>query len=437
MIGQPVVAHVRSRKDVGRALRRTVYGGILGQATLLVTGVVIARALGPSDRGHFALLTLVWAIATSLGGLGIPYALSYFAAQTPNAVPRTVRAVVTPLAIQLALATLVTATVLALLTSGRPGYVQWGAAISTMTVAPWIVQECGMSILQGLHRFGPFNVLRVLPNGGFAVAATALWLAGVRDLLPFAAAWGLSRAVWSPLAVRVARKDAIQASSPGAEPASPSQILAFGRRALFGASPPIEAYRLDQAVVAVFLPPAALGYYVVSLSFTTLPRVLAQSFGFVASPVVASSRTHVAARRAMWRFSWLAALPCVVLSAVLWIVSPALTVLFFGPEFEPSAELTRILLFATALYCLRRVLTDSARGAGYPSIGSVAEVVALIAAVLLLAILVPKWGVAGVGYALIGSSSIALGILSAALLRAGRNSGAPAAWEGKGGNRLD
>lgn len=417
-----------SRRADRKALNSTLYGGIGGQVTLLVTGVVVARALGPSDRGHFALLTLVWAIATSLGGLGIPHGLSYFAARAPEAALQTMRAVTKPLAVQLALATLITAIVLGLLTAGRPDYVQWGAAVSILTVAPWILLQCGISLLQGLQRFAAFNVLRVLPNAGFAVAATTLLMAGVRDFLPFVVAWGLSRAGWAPVAIWAARHHAMRVSSAAADRLSTSQILGFGRRSLLGASPPMETYRLDQAVVALFLPPAALGYYVVSLAFTTLPRMVAQSFGLVASPRVASSETHSDARRAMWGFFWLAAPVYAVTTAVIWIVAPELTPLFFGEEFEVSIPLTRSLLVATVFYCARRVLTDSARGAGYPGVGSLAEILAFVCAAPLLAAFVPLWGIDGVAYALIGSSLIALAVLVVTLMRAGRNAELPSAW---------
>ena len=50
----------------------------------------------------------------------------------------------------------------------------------------------------------------------------------------------------------------------------------------------METFRLDQAVVGLFLTPAALGLYVVGLAFANLPRFIAQSVGYIAYPRINS-----------------------------------------------------------------------------------------------------------------------------------------------------
>ena len=54
------------------------------QLTLVVTGIVLARALGPENRGHLALLVLITALMSALGPLGLPYALSYSLARVSS-----------------------------------------------------------------------------------------------------------------------------------------------------------------------------------------------------------------------------------------------------------------------------------------------------------------------------------------------------------------
>src|SRR4051812_47287549 len=46
----------------------------------LVTGPVLARAVGPSGRGDIALVTVFAAILTTLAGLGVPLAIGHSAA---------------------------------------------------------------------------------------------------------------------------------------------------------------------------------------------------------------------------------------------------------------------------------------------------------------------------------------------------------------------
>ena len=55
--------------------------GLLGQLMLLVSGILVARTLGPTDRGYLALLVLLPAVLQHIGTLGLPLATTYFIAR--------------------------------------------------------------------------------------------------------------------------------------------------------------------------------------------------------------------------------------------------------------------------------------------------------------------------------------------------------------------
>ena len=375
-----------------------------------------------------ALLTLVNAIAWQLGGLGIPFALTYATARAPSAARRTLDALRGPIALQAVAAAIVAAVVLALLTVHRPGYVVTGAVMTAAAVIPTVYQRCGLGVLQGMRRFVAFNLLRAAPNALFACIIAGLLIGGNKSFLPYAAAWALSQSILAPVTVWKAKRAANETESGEGESLSKAALLKFGRKSLFGGAPPVETYRLDQSVVALFLPPTALGYYVAALAFTNLPRFIAQSFAVVATPVVAGRASHSAARRMMWRFFWLAVPFYLTVVVLLWIAAPFLVRFFFGSAFASAGGISRILLVATALFCARRVLADAARGAGYPGIGSIAELVALLSVMPLFAVFVPIWGLNGVAYALVLSSTIALSVLLLGLRRS--RDTVPASWEG-------
>lgn len=421
---------LRAKRTTGRALAGTTAAGVTVQLTLIVTGVIVARALGPEGRGHFALLTLIAALLWQLAPMGLPAALIYSVARLPGRATDTLRQLRKPILIRLLLGVAVAALLLAILTRGRPGSVQAGGLIVLLAVPGWISHQIALGVLQGLRRFAPFNILRIAPNTIFAVAATVLLVSGAASFVRITLAWGASRTVLAPVSLLIAWRAARAAEDPGSGPApETSWLLRYGRRAMWGTSSPVETYRLDQAVVALFLPPAALGFYVVALAFTSLPRFLAESVGMVASPIVADSNTRGQAHHIMWRFFFVAIPFYMPLIAALWIVAPTLVNVFFGAEFESAASLTRLLLTATAIYCARRVLTDGARAAGLPGLGSLAEITGLLSSLPLFAILVPRWGNSGVAAALIGSSIIALVTLLIGLFRpSSQHEGASSGW---------
>lgn len=409
------------------ALVKTLAGGIGVQLTLVVTGIVVARALGPEDRGYLALLALVWATATQLGGFGIPFGLSFAAARVPEAAASALSGVARALRAQLALALLLSAAALAALTWNDPGYVRVGALLAVGAIAPAVLQQCGLSLLQGIQEFTPFNVLRVLPNLLFAAIATVLLAVGTDEFLLFAGGWALSRSVFWPVTLRYAERATRRREDPAVAEVSPALVRSVGRRSLLGGAQPLETYRVDQTVVAIFLSASSLGFYVVSLAFVNLPRFIASSLGLATAPSVASHPDHRQALSAMWRI-WLAAIPAYALPILLlWWQAEPLTELLFGTAFAPSAEITRIMLLATVFFCARRLLSDLARAAGWPGVGSVAEVVAVAAAVPMLAVLVPALELEGVAWTMVAASALALCTLLVLLLWMIR-AGEPAAW---------
>jgi len=422
---------VLARSRLARAVTGTMLGGIGIQLTLVVTGVITARALGPTDRGHLALLTLVAAIAWTLGQVGLPYALAYFTARNPPAATELLGEVRRPYVRRLWLTVAATAIALFFLTQGRPDYVRGGSLAVICALPAAFAHQAALAMLQGLREFRSFNVLRLLPTGGFAIWATVLFILDAAHFTELTLAWALSMIIAGPITLTVARRKAasISRGSDGDPLPLIKRILSFGRRSLLGGSPPVETYRLDQSAVALFLAPASLGLYVAALAFTNLPRFFGRSIGLVANPYVASQHSRAAALRMMWRFVGLGIVTVTPVILALWAIAPTLVPFFFGDEFEGSVPVVRILLFAALFYSFRRVLSDGARGAGLPVAGSVAEVVAVGTALGLFAILIPVAGLEGAAYALAGSSFAAfaaLVVLVTIETRRGRRAATPA-----------
>jgi O-antigen/teichoic acid export membrane protein len=92
---------------------------------------------------------------------------------------------------------------------------------------------------------------------------------------------------------------------------------------------------------------------------------------------------------------------------------------FFGDEFGGAESITRILLLGTFFVGLRRVLADGARGAGYPGLGTIAEVASWVSFLPALALLLPLGG-RGVALALSFAWGVSLLVLAVAVVSADR-----------------
>ena len=399
MAGDQSAAASGWRSAVNRSIGGSLFASGALQLIVIVSGVLVARGLGPEDRGHLALLVVVSTVCAQLGTMGLPLAATYYIAHD-HSHARQIASSLLRTGVVLGVAALaVQAAVLTALVVDEPGRVKAAAVISLLLVPGILAFAFGIAILQGQQRFTAFNILRILPTTAYVAGVFVVFMVHSADLVHVMTIWATAYFLGGFLALGVAVRGLPTAQASGPVP-SRSRMTRFGLKSLFGSLSPIDALRLDQVVVGLFLAPAALGLYVVAQAFTNLPRVVAASIGMVGYPQVASQSDRAAARRAMWRFFFLGSALSALAVGALEVLSGKLVTLFFGGEFGDATSITRILLLGTFFVAARRVLTDGVNGLGQPGLGTLAEVASWVMLVPSLAILLPRFGVNGVAVAL-------------------------------------
>lgn len=403
----------RSRGRHARALVGSVGTGIAGQGVLIVSGVLAARLLGVEDRGHLALIVLWPSVLTQLGYLGVPDALVFHIARSPDAWRSILRGTRRFVVAQAALLTVIHAAVVGAVFRSSPVHVVSAVTFTLVAVPVMVVHRYSLAVLQGTGRFRAFNVCRLLPAALYAAGMVAVLGAGVASLWSIAVAWTASLAVSALAAGTVAFRH--PSLSTEDSPVSLRELVSFGGRAFLGTVAPAETLRIDQAVVGLLLAPAEFGIYVVALAFTNLPRFVAQSVGLVAYPAVATAPVEDK-MRSLRRFllvgAGLSTLVVLVLeAAITWLIP-----FFFGEEFAPAIGVARVLVAAALFRSITRILSDGSRGMGRPIVGSTAELVSLIAFFVAAVVLVPLFGLQGASVSVLLSSLVSI-TAAAALVR--------------------
>ena len=398
-------------------------GGTLGAAGItqvasIVGGVLVARSLGPEDRGYLALLVVVSGICSLVGSIGLPSAVTYYVAQDPSHARRITRSLRAPGVLQVVAALVLQVAMLVALVIDDPGRVKVAAAISLLLVPGLIALYYGLALLQGQQRFTAFNLLRILPTMAYVAGVVVVFLSGAADLVPIMTMWAGANFVGGLLALGIALAGLPPATTDEASP-SRSQMTKFGLKSFAGSLSPVEAFRLDQGVVGLFLSPVALGLYVVGQAFTALPRVIGTSVGLVAYPKVAAQQDPTLARRSLWRYFFFGVAVTAIVIGALELVSAQLVTLFFGSEFEDAIPIAQILLLATLFMAARRVLTDGTNGIGHPGLGTLAEVASWVVLFPAIALLVPTYGAEGVAWALAIAWGFSLVFLLVAVIAIG------------------
>jgi len=408
------------------SLAGSILAAVLGQGALIVSGVLSARILGVQDRGYLALLVLFPAVLAQIGSLGLPLAATFELSRNRARAADLVRTLASPALAQAGCLVVLHAGILAAVFWSDPHAVRVGALLSLGAVPAILAQSYGLAFLQGRQRFAAFNTLRTLPAATYSLAVLVIFLAGGGNLQWVAVGWVASSLAVGAVTLLIALRP-LPLKTARRQASSLSAMLRFGLKGLLGWTSPIETFRLDQAIVGLFLSPVALGLYVVGLAFANLPRFIAQSIGFIAYPRVAS-REGRAARAEMWQFFLLTVAASSLVVVGLELSVSRLVPWIFGASFSGAVTLTRILLVGALFLSARRVLTDGAQGLGRPGLGTIAEISSWVFLVPALAIFTPLLGARGVALALSVSAALSFGVLLA--LVSGRWKW-PGTWPGR------
>lgn len=402
---------------VDRTMIGMVAGGVLTQLGLVVSGIVAARALGPGDRGYLASLQAIAISGSFIIAMGVPMAIAYYTARDESTARSSVRVLRSVMVWQVLACFAVTAVVVLVAFRDAPDYARLSAWISLPTTAFLMIGMYAMGYAQGLQRFLAFNLFRAVPIPVYGLVLVILVMLGQDGLVEFATTYTVIAVITASIGgILVWRW--LPEGDGGSIPAR--KYLNFGLKGQVGSMSPLEAFQVDYLVVGALLGPYWLGLYAGAMAFTNLPRFVAQSIGALAFPRVAAARgTNHAVRSALDAVLVTSAFALVVVIGLELIIGWLIPFLF-GPAFEPSVPIARVLLISALLLSVRRIVGDVMRGGGKPLPSTAAEIISWIAYAIFVVPMIHHFGAVGAAWAMAiaaTTSTIYLSIRAASMLR--------------------
>jgi enterobacterial common antigen flippase len=396
--GRTAYLYLGSLRESGTlsAVSESILAGLASQVFLLVSGIFIARLLGPDGRGHLALLNLIPALLTYMGLIGLPQSISSLLAKNKSQAIPLLHDMNKAFLLQWLLVGIVYVLVPIGYIANKDHDLVVAGSLAAISIPGLLLLAYGLSGLQGLQIYREFNVIRSVSPAGWAFAALILYITGQASLPIVVGAWSAIQIVSGLVAYGAFVKHAHRGASPPTTRAySRRALVGFGLRGMVGHMAPLDTFRLDQLALGVYLPPSMLGVYVVAQAFTNLPRLIAQSIGLVAFPAIARGRHERVSRPIIFRY--LAILILVVLPSlgILMTFMPIVISFVFGPEFNDAVPLARILLIGAAFGSLRNVIVEALRGFSLPQVSTYAELSMYPAFVVTGALLVPAYNALG------------------------------------------
>jgi O-antigen/teichoic acid export membrane protein len=382
----------------------TVATTLLIQVVTLGSGIILARSLGPSDRGVAAAAMLWPTLLASIGGLGIAEGVTFFSAREAKGPSPILTSSLALGAVQTVALLFLGSLLLPLFLAGKAAALS--AAFFYLLIIPlYPLTLYPISLLQGRMNLGAFNVTRLSVHVAYTGLLIALWTqkaVTVRSALAASLAatvitatlsfWLISRRgywVW-----RI-ESDGLRA------------LAAFGAKLHLGNVATIIASKLDIVVLTIFASAQALGIYVVATAVGTVVGLVPGAIAMVLYPRFARlSRED----RQMTLSRLLLVGITVTFSAgpVMAIVLPRLIPLVFGRGFVSAVPVAEVLVVGYLLRGYNGILVAMLRGSGLPLRASTGEMIGLILFAVCLPGLTGRFGSVGTATALTIAAAAAL-----------------------------
>jgi O-antigen/teichoic acid export membrane protein len=397
---------------LGRSLTLNLIGEAAGLLLGFVASVLLARMLGPADRGLLALELSIVDFAYALVCLGLPISVEYHAgrgARPGRLLGNTLLYGLVLAAVVVPLAWLLRGEIADVFGHGEGG-ATWvlAGALVPLTFLQWT----SSNQLSGSLRFGYFNGLLIATRIVYMGLAIALLLVGLRVSAGLVAA-----AVGAVVMILGAARVILRDERLGLDRALFGGMLRYGARLQVGALFQILNFRLDVIILQFFKPLAEVGYYIVAQVVAELVTRLSSAFQSSVLPLVSAAeddegrdRTTLSALRHQAVLTAAAILAIAALGPVLLIVG-------FGPRFHASIVPMLVILPGIWFLNTGTVVNASLGGRGRPGLTSLLSGIALVVTVALDVALIPPFGAVG---AAVASSCAYAAYGTTALVVAGR-----------------
>jgi len=406
------VSSARRHLGVGAAFSVFVQGGPLLAAAVL--SIVLARTIGPSGNGRFALLVTLTGLVGILVSLSLSAGITYEVSRRRWSVRR---AFGTSYATGFALGVVgfVIGFVVFVLTrdSVFHGIRTELAVLALASLPPALAYQFADSILLARERYESYAGLELSHSATLLMVGAGLaipfGLSGA--VVGLLAAAFVGAAVGAILLVRETRGDTV-VDRAGSLP----RALRFGLQS-WGANLLQQInYRFDILILGSFAAARDVGVYSVALTLTSVAWVLPQGLQTVLFPRTASLHESTvvgelsaddsdAALAKAARHSVLLTVPAALLISVLLLVAVPL---LYGGKFRETVPLGFVLLPGVLLLGVGKVLTSAIAGRGYPGYILYSGAISVPVTLALYFTLIPAFHAWGAAIA----SSISYGLTS-------------------------
>jgi len=367
---------------------------------IFATDIALARLLGPSAKGRFALVLLYSQLAALIVGWGMDQALAVVAGRDRQSARQGMANALVWTAVVGGFAVVVSVWLYGVPGSGPPDG-PLAALIPNLSGAQFVFAalalpgelffSIGLFALLGRKRVLPYSLIRVARRGLLLVMVLAM-AAIARLSLDVALVLNLiALTVTAVLILWVAARDHTLGFRPSGTLLA--EELRFGTKSLPGSLAERLQFRGDSFLINIILGVRQTGIYSVTSGLAETLWYIPNAMGTVmfsraVDPKADAGRIAAVLTRTTLAVALVTAIPA-------WILGPRLVRVVYGTQFTDAGVALRLILPGIVAYSVVAVLSRYITGRGRPGTGTLILVAGLAINIAANLVLIPAYGIRG------------------------------------------
>ncbi len=363
----------------------------------MVTGVILARKLGPHDRGVLALVLLVPSTVVTLVKLGITQSNVYFINRKREPIDMVAsNCTVLALVLGVSAVAIVWMSQGRLLTSVLRGMEPWALALALARVPLLLLDDYLYGVLQAAGSFRFYNSRLVVSETVrmlLVIVSLLLLHLGLVAAVVIYTVVTAGNVAWLVVAMRRKIPFTLRVN-----PTLLGQQLAFGLKSYVQTLTSHALLRVDVYMVSYFLGPADTAFYSLALRFTEMVLEIPQAVGLVLYPKLAAlpeAEVHRLTAQACRRTLLLTGVGAVAIA----FFGPFLLTLWYGQAYAPAGGPLPWAAVGVLAMSIFVILTRAFTSQNRQQVNISAGLVALGSNVLMNLYLIPTMGIVGAAMA--------------------------------------
>jgi O-antigen/teichoic acid export membrane protein len=379
-------------QNLGANLLTTILG--------LVGSIILARWLGPTQRGLFAAIILIPSILQYVVNFGMYSAIIYFTAQKDSPKHKIWSNLICIGLIQSILGTFIGWGVTNLYLQKYPSDALLFSHFYLATLPLGLMGMYATFMLQGASFFRLTNILKCIVPIGYCLGIIALQLLIILTIEHLVYLQIFIQSCYLLSAVFLLYKYLLHRFSFTYDSHLMRNMLTYGVKVWIGDISYLANARIDQFMIGAILVSRDLGIYTIAVSIAGFTGILSRAVGTIILPTVAGKTSKIEQKNEIISFFqryWIVSIMFHFgFMIVVWFLLP----IIYGNAYAESVMICQILIIGYFFINAKTVLAEGLQGMGFPEIISAVEVLGMCISLILSILLIKPYGLFGVAIAI-------------------------------------